>query len=107
MAYLEERVEKLEEKIERLSEMYENQLRINTSQILTPEEFAEVAKMNISTVYDWVRLGKIRKLPNLGKAIRIPMNQFFEEPFEEPVNTKGGRKIRTLREDFKERVAGL
>lgn len=52
--------------------------RRNTDEILTPKEFAEKVKLSENTVYCWVREGRIKALPNLGTAIRIPMSQFYD-----------------------------
>ncbi len=77
--YIEERVDKMEQAIEDLQKEIQKLQGKNTDEILTPKEFAAKAKLNENTVYCWIREGRIRILPNLGKAIRIPMSQFYDE----------------------------
>lgn len=108
--YLEERMKKIEEKVEMLSELCESQKKLNKNLILTVEEFSEVAKINVSTVYSWVRSGKIKKIPNLGTAIRIPMSQFDEydaDVSRRPIDISKGRKKSELKAKFCERIANL
>lgn len=77
--YLEERVEYMEKVIENLQLEIKRLEARSAEEILTPKEFAKKSKLNENTVYGWIREGRIKILPNLGTALRIPMSQFYEE----------------------------
>lgn len=95
--YLEERIDELERLTEQLTNEILELKQRNTGEILTPKEFAHRTKLNENTVYCWIREGKIKVIPNLGTALRIPMSQFYdaEEKKEEQLS-----KPEELRRDF-------
>lgn len=76
--YLEQKVELLEKMIDEMQQKITYLEVKGTEQILTPEEFSKLFKINQNTVYCWIREGRIKILPNLGTAKRIPMSQFYE-----------------------------
>lgn len=76
--YLEERIDQLEKQINKMNREIERLNRKSTDEILTPKEFAQRAKLNENTVYCWIRAGKIKIIPGLGTALRIPMSQFYD-----------------------------
>lgn len=99
--YLEERIDELEKLTEQLANEITKLKQRNTGEILTPKEFAHKTKLNENTVYCWIREGKIKVIPNLGTALRIPMSQFYD--MENPVTEKLS-KSEELRRDFQKRV---
>lgn len=76
--YIEEQIAQMQRQMNDMEKEIKRLRGRNTGEILTPEEFAEKFKLNKNTVYCWVREGKIKALPNLGTAIRIPVSQFFD-----------------------------
>jgi len=77
--YLEEEIQKLQESIDGLAKRIEYLEARNMDVILTPKQFAEWANVNISQVYQWIKTGQIKTLPNLGKLRRIPISQFYTD----------------------------
>lgn len=100
--YLEERVASLEKMIEDLQKEIRRLEARSSEDILTPKEFAQKSKLNENTVYCWIREGRIRVLPNLGTALRIPMSQFYEhqEKEEMQVVSRGTSKTERLKAEF-------
>ena len=80
--YIEEQLKELQKQMEDLQLKIKYFQAKGGEEILTPEEFAQKTKLNQNTVYCWIREGRIKVLPNLGKALWIPMSQFYE-PEEE------------------------
>ena len=76
--YIEEQIAEMQQTIRDMQDEIKRLRRRNTGEVLTPKELAEKLKLNENTVYCWVREGKIKALPNLGTAVRIPMSQFYD-----------------------------
>ena len=95
--YLEERIDELERLTEQLTDEIVKLKQRNTGEILTPKEVAHKTKLNENTVYCWIREGKIKVIPNLGTALRIPMSQFYDS--EEKKDGKLS-KSEELKRDF-------
>ncbi len=104
--YLEERIDKMEETITDLQKEIIKLHQRNSDEILTPKEFAHKAKLSENTVYCWIREGKIKVLPNLGTALRIPMSQFYndEEQKKAAKAAVSQNKAEQLRKEFMEMV---
>lgn len=99
--FIEERVDKMEKRIEELQREIKRLEACSGEEVLTPEEFAQRSKINKNTVYCWIREGKIKILPNLGTAKRIPMSQFYEREKEESIAVcKKMSKTEQLKEEF-------
>lgn len=99
--FIEEQIKELKEQIEDLSNEVTYLKAKSSEQILTPEEFSELTKINRNTVYCWIREGRIQVLPNLGMAKRIPMSQFYEtsEKLKNKKN-KVDKKVDELKREF-------
>ena len=100
--YIEVQIAEIQKKIERMQDKIEEMQRRNTDEILTPKEFAEKVKLSENTVYCWVREGRIKALPNLGTAIRIPMSQFYDAMGDNPEPKK--LKSNDLKTEFLKKV---
>ena len=103
MMYLEERIKHLEEIIKELEEKLIKFEANYNDQVLTPKEFAQFAKINENTVYLWIRNKRIKVLPNLGTALRIPLSQFYEKRKPEEsqlMSFKKQTRAEELREEF-------
>ena len=99
--YLEERIDKMEETITDLQKEIIKLHQRNSDEILTPKEFAHKAKLSENTVYCWIREGKIKVLPNLGTALRIHMNQFYDD---EAADVATRNKSEQLKQEFLTRL---
>lgn len=103
--YLEERIDQMEETIKKLQMEILKLERRNSDEILTPKEFAQKVKLSENTVYLWIRSGKIKVLPNLGTALRIPMSQFYdEEAQKETDKIVTQTKAEELKKEFYQRI---
>ncbi|MCP1101962.1 excisionase family DNA binding protein [Aequitasia blattaphilus] len=103
MAYLEERIDKLEKLVIQQAAEIEGLKSQNMEQLLlTPEEFSKVAKINLNTVYTWIREGRIKKAEALGRAIRIPMSQFSDSSPEEIKYKRERCETKNKKDDLKE-----
>lgn len=98
--YIEERVSQLEELIKDLQFEIKRLEARSAEDVLTPKEFAEKAKLNENTVYCWIREGRIKILPNLGTALRIPMSQFYKQEEEVPEKKRKSSKAEQLKREF-------
>ena len=106
--YLEERLEAMEKIIENLQQEIRTLEAKSADEILTPKEFAERAKLNENPVYCWIREGRIKTLPNLGTALRIPMSQFYEEHKEKEIAhvRRKTSKADRLKQEFLQTLVG-
>ncbi len=100
--YIEEQLKELKESVELMQKEIEHLKVKSSEQILTPKEFAEMTSINQNTVYTWIREGRIKTLPNLGTAIRIPMSQFYESvDTSQYQSEKAANKAEELRNEFR------